>query len=163
MPEPTGKLDDFSQFARCCDAFGDNPVGGAVPNDGRSPLCDLDGRLIVVPFSGGHLSNVALSRADMGAAGLGFLVNVGETWLHQAWGVQTTAAQLWLLMYNIAAGPPAGAPWVAPIPVPSNGGFSFANGDGLGFAAGCFLTFSTTPYVYTAPGAGAGWITALYR
>lgn len=164
MPEPEPKLDDNSQFARCCDSYGDNPLGGAIANDGRSPLCDLDGRLIVVPFTGGHLENVNLSLADMGAAGLGLLVNAGETWLYQAWGLQTSGAQLYALVYNIAAGPPAGAPYIAPVPVPNNGGFSitFPPG-GLGFSTGCFVTFSTTPFTYTAPGAGAGWISAMYR
>lgn len=161
MPEP--KLDDFTQLARVSDASGNSALGAAATDDGLSPLCDPHGRLIVVGYTGGTLPTAAQSVGDSGAAGIGLLVKASAGILYQAWGCQTSGAQLWALLYNIAAGPPAGAPAYAAVPVPNNGGFSMSFAEGLNFSTGIFIALSTTPFVYAAPGAGAGWISALYR
>lgn len=160
MPDP--KLDDFTQFARVSNPTGDSPLGAANPDDGLSPLCDAQGRLIAVIYNGSIIS-AAASLADSGAAGIGLAVKATAGKLYQAWGCQTTAAQLWALLYDIAAGPPAGAPAFAAVPVPSNGAFSMTFPEGLDFSTGIYIAFSTGPFAYVAPGAGAGWISALYR
>lgn len=162
MPPPEAKTDDFTQFARVSDANGDSPIGAASPDDGSAPLCDAEGRLIAVLYNGSIISSAA-SLADSGAAGIGLQVKATAGKLYQAWGCQTTAAQLWALLFDIAAGPPAGAPAFAAVPVPSNGAFSMVFGEGLDFSTGIHIAFSTGPFVYVAPGVGAGWISALYR
>lgn len=163
MPSPDPKTEDTTQFARVADANGDSALGAAPADSGLAALCDFHGRLIVVPYVGGALVNTAQSSADSGAAGIGLLVKASAGKLYQAWGVQTSGAQLYALLYNIAAGPPAGAPIAAAIAVPNNGNFSMSFGEGLDFSTGIFIALSTTPYTYTAPAAGIGWISALYR
>lgn len=163
MSTPHPKTLDFTQFARVSNADGSTPLAPAAsPDDGLAPLCDDQGRLISVIYNGSIIS-AAASLADIGAAGIGLQVKVTAGKLYQAWGNQTTAAQLWALLYDIAAGPPAGAPMVAGVPIPSNGAFSMSFPEGLDFATGIFIALSTGPNAYAAPGAGAGWISALYR
>lgn len=162
MPSPESKTEDTTQFARVSDANGDSPLGAASPDDGLAPLCDAQGRLISVIYNGSIISQAA-SLADSGAAGIGLAVKATAGKLYQAWGCQTTAALLWALLYDIAAGPPAGAPAFAAVPCPSNGAFSMFFPEGLDFSTGIYIAFSTQPFAYVAPGVGAGWISALYR
>lgn len=163
MPSPDGKTDDFTQLARVSNPDGTTPlVPAAAVNDGLAPLCDDQGRLITVLYTGSIISG-PLSLADIGAAGIGLQAKATAGKLYQCWGNQTTAATLWALLYDIAAGPPAGVPMVAGVPIPSNGAFSFNFPEGLDFSTGIFIALSTGPNAYAAPGAGAGWISALYR
>jgi hypothetical protein len=162
MTTPHPKTLDFTQLARVSNADGTTALlPAAAVNDGLAPLCDDQGRLITVLYNGSIISG-PLSLADIGAVGIGLSVKATAGKLYQAWGNNASGALLWALLYDIAAGPPAGAPAVAALPVPNNGAFSWVFGEGLDFATGIFVAFSTGPNAYVAPAVG-GWISALYR
>jgi len=159
----TAKNDDFTQLARTSDANGDSPIAPAPANDGLCPLCDPQGRLIVQVYTGSPVITGPQSLSGDGAQVLTRQVKASAGTLYQAWGAQDTAVQLWLMLFNIAAGPPAGVPFIAAIPVnTTNGMFSMSFGEGLTLGTGIHLAFSTTPYAYAVPVAG-GSISALYR
>lgn len=160
MADP--KTAQYTQFARVGNPDGSSPIAAASPNQALAPLVDEDGRLIVVPFTGAPIPTGDLIRADSGGAALTLQAKASAGRLYQAWGTQIATAILWLQLFDLAAGPPAGSPFVAPIPILQNGIWSFAIPNGLALNIGILLALSTTAYTYTAPAAG-GWFTALYN
>jgi len=145
-------------------ADGSNPGGAAAPNTLQIPLLDSHGRAITVPYVGGSILSGAPTFADSQAVVLWYLLSPAACKLYQAWGAQASGAQLWLQLFNLAAGPPGGAvvPRAAPIPVPNNGMWSFNFPEGLSFVTGLVIAYSTTQSTYTAPVTG-GWISGFIR
>lgn len=144
-------------------ADGTNPGGASAANTCQIPLVDSHGRLITVPYVGGTILSGAQTRVDSGAVVLWQLVSAAACKLYQAFGSQSSGGLLWALLFDLAAGPPGVAtPYVSGLPVQNNGMWSLAFSEGLSFATGLVIAYSTVLTGYTAPAAG-GWITALIR
>lgn len=144
-------------------ADGSNPGGAGAANTMQIPLVDSHGRTIVVPYVGGSILSGAQTRVDSGAVVLWQLVSAAACKLYQAFGSQSSGGLLWALLFDLAAGPPGAAtPYVSGLPVQNNGMWSLSFPEGLSFATGLVIAYSTVLTGYTAPAAG-GWITALIR
>lgn len=156
------KNNDNTQFSRVSNADGTSPLGAAPINDALAPLVDSHGRLIVTPFVGGGLISAPPTRVDSAAVVQWQLISAAACKLFQAWGSQVSGALLWVQLFNIAAGPPAGAPYVAPIPCNNQGMWSVNFPDGLNFPTGLVIGYSTAHPAYALPAVG-GWITGLIR
>lgn len=156
------KNNDNTQFSRVSNANGTSPLGASPINDALAPLVDSHGRLIITPYVGGGLVSGALTRVDSAAIVQWQLVSAAACKLFQAFGSQVTGALLWVHFFNIAAGPPAGAPFVAPIPCNDQGVWSVNFPDGLDFSTGLVIGYSTAHQPYALPAVG-GWITGLIR
>jgi hypothetical protein len=158
----TTKNDDFTQFARVCDSIGQNQAGAGAINDGSCVLTDAHGRLLTVSVVSGILQSGFPTVVDSGAVVQWQLINGGFTVLYQAWGSQVSGANLWVQFHNQAAGPPAGAPDVAPIACVNNGIWSVNFPTGLVFSTGLVIGYSTAHTPYALPAVG-GWVTAIHR
>jgi hypothetical protein len=143
---------------------GSNPGGAGAVNTLQIPLLDNQGRLVVVPYAGGSILSGAPTFVDSAAVALFHVVSAAAAKLYQAWGAHDSGGLLWLQVFNLAAGPPGGAvvPAMAPIPVDSPGLWSLSFPEGISFATGIVIAYSTTQSTYTAPVTG-GWISALIR
>lgn len=156
------KNDDNTQFGRAANADGSSPIGVGAANDGLAPLLDTEGRLITVPYVGGAALGISPTLVDSGAVVINQLISGAAAKLYQCWGNQVSGAMLWFMLFNVAATPPAGAPYVAAIPVPSGGMFSCTFSEGLDFSTGIVGAWSTSQVTYVAPIIG-GWISGLIR
>lgn len=156
------KNDDTTQFARVSNADGTSPLGAVPIDDGLAPLCDDHGRLIITPFVGGGLINDPPTRVDSAGVVAWQLISAAPCKLYQAWGSQVSGVLLWVHLFNIVAGPPAGAPAVAPIVCNDQGIWSLNVPDGLDFSTGLVIGYSTAHTPYALPAVG-GWITGLIR
>lgn len=157
----TVKSDDNTQFGRVANFDGTTPIAAAAANDGLAPLCDSEGRLITVPFVGGSILSSSPLRTDSGAAVLWNMIVSAPATLFQAFGSQASGGLLWAMLFDAAAGPPVGIPFVAALPVQNNGMWNYSFNRGLSFANGILVAYSTSNLAYAAPAAG-GWITGLY-
>jgi hypothetical protein len=148
---------------RTANADGSSPSGPQAPGVLQPSLCDSHGRLLSVPYLNGQQLSDLLIRVDSGAIVLWQLISAVPCKLYQAFGAQASGSQLWIHLFDLAAGPPGGAvPYMSALPVPNNGMWSHAFGEGLAFTAGCVIAYSTVITGYTAPVTG-GWISALIR
>ena len=143
---------------------GSNPGGAGAVSTLQIPLLDNQGRLVTVPYAGGSILSGAPTFVDSAAVALFHVVSAAPAKLYQAWGAHDSGGLLWLQVFNLAAGPPGGAvvPAMAPIPVDSPGLWSLSFPEGISFATGIVIAYSTTQSTYTAPAIG-GWISALIR
>lgn len=156
------KNDDNTQFGRVNNADGTSPIGTATVNDGLAPLLDQHGRLVVTQFIGGGVLSTPVTPVDSAGVVLWQLISAASGKLFQAWGSQNSGAALWVQLFNVAAGPPAGAPYVAPVPCVSGGMWSMNFPEGLAFGTGLVIAYSTAHAAYAAPAVG-GWITGHIR
>lgn len=144
-------------------ADGSNPGGAGAPNTLQIPLVDAHGRQITVPYVGGSILSGAPTVVDSAAVVLWLLVSAVPCKLYQAFGSQASGALLWLHLFDLVAGPPGAAvPRAAALPVQNNGMWSHGFPEGLPFATGLVIAYSTILTGYTAPAVG-GWISALIR
>jgi len=146
-----------TQFGRVSDASGNSPLGALPADNGLAPLCDPHGRLITVPYSVSSLGTPNYN--DSAGVVPWLLVVAGAAKLLQAWGSQASGGLLWLHLFDLAAGAPAGLPLCAPLPVPNNGMWSHSFPHGLSFNNGVLIAYSTSNLGYVAPTIG-GWISA---
>lgn len=163
---PTQKTQDNTQFARVGELDGTAPAGfNGAPNDGLAPLCDRHGHLYVVQAVPGGAALVAASYYDSAALETSAVILAAAGALVVIYGFNNTAGVLYFQTFD-QAGALAGAeiPVGVNLPVQAGGMFSVTLGPyGRDFANGIVFGFSTTPAVYTAAAAGAGWVNAQYR
>lgn len=155
------KNQDNTQLARVSDVNGDSPIAAAPADDGLAPLCDSDGHLIVQQYTGSELVTGPQLLADGGGQIVTLVAKAAAGTLYQAFGAQSVAARLWLMVFDDATAPPAGAPYISALPVNQFGVYSMTF-EGLEFSNGILLSYSTNQFVYAAAPAGGG-ITAIYR
>lgn len=158
----TVKTPANTQFGRVSNADGSSPLGAVAADDGLAPLVDSHGRVIVTPLVGGEILTSGPTLVDSAGVTGWKLMSAAACKLYQAWGSQISGVTLWVQLFNIAAGPPAGAPYVAPVVCNDQGIWSLNFPEGLSFSTGLVIAYSTAHTPYAAPAVG-GWVSGLIR
>lgn len=157
------KTDDNTQFARVAEATGLAPAGTTgSPGDGLAPLCDDQGRLLVVTASPGGGASGTVTNSDSAALESSRILLASAGRLLIVYGFNDSAADLYLQTFDQAGALAGGeVPVGCNLPVPAGEFFSLVPGPyGREFANGIVVGLSTTLATYTAPGAAAGWFNA---
>lgn len=172
MPTPSPyplvklKTDVNEDFARTS-STGNASAPSLQSDEGRSPMCDLHGRLVVVdynttPAGSGLLlqysSAALIEKAQIVVAGVNH-----SSYLKLLYGYNNINNLIYLQLFNVAVAPAPGAIPINSILVPPFANFSLGPaGIGWKYPLGIYFASSSTPDTYTPTGTNNLWVNAQY-